>query len=243
MKRVFCKLIGIIGIVVVCVSCNNLISIEGNGDLVTSEKSFSEFKKITCGGSAEVRFYVSEAYRAVVTVDANLDEYVEISTKNNTLHIGTQKGYNCKFTKFLVDIYYPVLADVSISGSGSFEGVDKINTSTFAANVSGSGKIGGSIECDSFSASVSGSGRITATGTCEDASITISGSGNFNGNEFEAKNAAVTLSGSGKAEINVTDKLNAKISGSGGLTYRGDPQIESTVSGSGRIRKLSTSEK
>ena len=243
MKRVFCGLIGIIGIVVVCVSCNNLISIVGNGDLVTSEKSFSEFEKIISGSSAEVRFHVSEAYRAVITVDSNLDEYVEISIENNTLNIGTKREYNCKFTKFLVDIYCPVLADVSISGSSSFAGVDKINTSTFVANVSGSGKIDGSIECDSFSASISGSGRINVTGTCVEESISISGSGNFNGNEFEAKNASVTISGSGMAEICVTDKLNAKISGSGRLTYRGEPKIESKISGSGRIRNISESDK
>ena len=239
MKKGFCKFIGIIGIAVVCVSCNlNLTLVRGNGNLVTSEKSVSAFEKIACRGGVEVRFHASEKYRAVVTVDSNLDEYVEISTRDNVLTIGTQRGYNYKFTKFTVDVYCPVLTGVSISGSGNFVSVDKITASTFAADISGSGRVDGTIECDNFNGKISGSGRITTTGTCGNATVSISGSGNYNGNEFEAKNATVTISGSGNVNLYVTDQLNANISGSGNITYRGEPKVDSKVSGSGRIRKM-----
>ncbi len=227
----------VIGISHAYAGCSSLLPIKGNGNLVNSEKTVSTFEKISCSGSAKVRFHVSEEYRVLVTVDENLDEYVEIFTKNNVLNIGTKSGYNCSFTKFLIDVYCPLLTSVSISGSGSFGG-DKIVISTFASSVSGSGKIEGIIECDNFSANISGSGKISTFGSSSNANISISGSGSFNGNEFYTKNATVNISGSGKANVRVEGDLKANISGSGGINYIGEAQINSKVSGSGKITKM-----
>jgi len=225
----------IIGIFVGCVSCFK--AIKGNGSLVTSDKTVSAFEKIKVSSSAEVRFHASQEYRTVITVDENLNEFVEVDVKNNVLNIGTKSG-SYSFTKFSVDVYCPVLTGVSMSGSGSFENMDKITVSTFESAVSGSGRIKLTVECEKFSANISGSGRITVTGNSKDADIGISGSGQFQGNEFTINNATVRVSGSGNINTCVTDNLQATISGSGEINYRGEPKIDSKVSGSGRIRKL-----
>jgi hypothetical protein len=230
----------VIGISAGYVSCiiNAIIPIKGNGNLISSERTVSAFEKIGSGGSAKVRFHKSQEYRVVVTVDSNLDEYVEIKTRNNTLTIGTHNGYSCSFTKWEVDVYCPVLTGVSISGSGSFESVDKITASKFDSSVSGSGKITGTVECDTLDANISGSGKINVTGNSKNSSIDISGSGNFNGNEFSANNASVHISGSGKATICVSDNLSAHISGSGEINFRGNPKVDQKISGSGKIKNL-----
>jgi hypothetical protein len=246
-------MIFIIGISVVFMSCS-IIPIRGNGNLVSFERTFSPFEKINSGGSAEIRFHKSQEYRAVITVDSNLEKYVKIETKNNVLNIGIKTGLP-SFTKYLIDIYCPVLTGVSISGSGCFIGDDKIVVSTFEANVSGSGNINGIIECENYSANISGSGEIntniicnilsvvisgsgviTITGTGNDSSIRISGSGNFNGIEFKTNNVTTHISGSGNMYIWVLENINATVAGSGNIIYRGAPKINFNGSGSGRIR-------
>jgi hypothetical protein len=228
-----------IGISAVFVSCTiEIVRVKGNGHLISSERTVSPFEKINSGGSAEIRFHESQEYRAVVTVDSNLDEYVEIKTRNNTLIIGTESGRSYSFTKLVVDVYCPTLTGISISGSGSFKGEDIITASRFDTNVSGSGKIYGTVECDTFHADISGSGKINVTGTSTDSKIDISGSGDFIGTEFNVNNATVHISGSGKATVCVSDKLNANISGSGEIRYYGNPNVDSKISGSGRIKKM-----
>jgi len=219
------------------VSCAGL-PIWGNGNLVTSEKQVSSFEKINVRGSAQVRFHVSQEYRAVVTVDSNLEKYTRVSTSDNVLNIGTARGsFRC--TKYLVDVYCPMLTGVSISGSAQFSNNDTLNAPTFIADISGSGKIEGTIECDAFFAKISGSGKMTIGGSSKDINIDVRGSGKLSGDEFTANNADVRISGSGNVTIGVTDNLKAKISGSGGLNYRGEPSVlESRVAGSGRIKKI-----
>jgi len=229
-----------IGIFFACLSCSTgMFVIRGNGKLITSERSVSSFDRISIHSSAEVRYYLSDEYRAIVTVDSNLDDYAEIYTRGNALNIGNKRGYpHPMFTKYTVEVYGPALTGVSVSGAGSFTGNDTITASVFDTNVSGSGMIEGSIECNRFSADISGSGEIKVSGNGNKSDIDISGSGIFRGTNFPVSNATVHISGSGKANVYVTDNLDANISGAGIINYQGAPKIKSSVSGSGRINKL-----
>jgi hypothetical protein len=212
--------------------------IKGNGNLQVSEKTVSTFNKIVTGGSVEVHYYTSEDYRVVITIDENLHEYLDIFTNNNTLHIGLKKNMSfSKITKFLVEVYCPVLVSVSADGFIEFEGKDTITTSTFQTALSGSGKIKGAFECESFTAKIDGFGEMTITGSSKDARIDISGSGIFNGEKFITKNATVNIDGFGNVYIYAIDNLKVKISGSGTLYYWGEPKIESSISGFGKIIK------
>jgi hypothetical protein len=227
----------------------------GNGQLITMEIAASSFEKINVSGSAEARFHASQAYRVVVTVDSNLSDYVDIFTRNNELNIRLKNRGSYSFSKFLVDVYCPGLSGVSVSGSGNFTAMDKIVTSSFETDVSGSGKTEGAIECGDFSARISGSGKmnynvicgnmtavisgsgeISIAGTGKDSSVRISGSGDFKGIEFKTNNSSAQISGSGNMNIWVLDYLRANISGSGSVRYRGNPRIDFSGSGTGRIR-------
>jgi hypothetical protein len=233
------------------ISCVHL----GNGNIISSERTLGAFEKIHSSGSYEVRLHISQDYRAVITVDSNLHEYVILNIKNGTLNIGAKNGHSYKFTKFVVDVYCPGLTGVSLSGSGKFIVMEKITAPSFDLNVSGSGNMEGTIKCETFSvklsgsgkinnniicnnfaANISGSGDITVSGTADDSNIKISGSGNFNGNEFRTNTTTTRISGSGNMSIWVLEYLKANVSGSGNIKYSGTPKIEFSGSGSGRIK-------
>ena len=226
-----------LGVSAVCVSCViTIIPIAGNGNIIDSERDVAPFEKIRSSGSAKVRFHESQEYRAVVSTDSNLDEYVVTTVNNRTLTIRTKTGH-FSFTKLVVDVYCPVVTNVSISGSGSFSG-DTITTPSFGVDISGSGSVNGTVECTSFSANISGSGKITVAGNSANTNIAISGSGKYDGDQLNSNNVNINISGSGNAAVYVTNNLSATISGSGAVYYRGSPASTNLkVSGSGRIWK------
>ena len=246
-----------IGISVCCLSCvTNLNTIKGNGNIVISEKNVSAFEEIKIQGGVDVNYYASDEYRVRITVDSNLAEYVEITSKGKVLNIGLEEG-SYSFTTFVVDIYSPQISKVTVSGSGNFEAVDKINVQSFKSEITGSGKIKGNFECTNFDVRISGSGNISGTMECTDFSVRISGSGNvtlrgsakkstinisgsgsFEGNEFKINNATFWISGSGKINTYVVDYLDANLSGSGNIQYRGNPETNFSVSGSGKINSV-----
>ena len=252
-KSNIAAMILIIGLSSIYLSCV-AFSVRGDGQLITTEINVSSFEKINMSTGAEVRFYASQTYRVVLTIDSNLYDYVDIYTRNRELNI-RWKNRGPYFTRFLVEVYGSALTGVSVSGSGSFTAMDKIVTSSFKTNISGSGETEATVECGDFSAIISGSGKtnhniicdtltadisgsgeIIITGTGRDATIRISGSGDFNGSEFKTNNVSARISGSGNLNIWVLDYLRANVSGSGNINYRGNPRVDFDSSGSGRLR-------
>jgi len=147
--------------------------------------------------------------------------------------------------------------DLKVSGSGSL--TLEVDAKKLNADVSGSGDVDVKGSCQSFESGVSGSGKVTvaatisgkadvhvsgsgkviANGTANEIEANISGSGKVLAADLEVSKCDVHISGSGDVEINVKDSIDAQISGSGSVSYKGNPNhVNSHASGSGHVRKL-----
>lgn len=128
--------------------------------------------------------------------------------------------------------------DIGISGSGNLDVKGKCKS--LDSRMSGSGNLSMALDIDGdASFGLSGSGKVDASGSSEKSSISISGSGRIHGADFATKICKVKISGSGDVEITVKEELETSISGSGSVSYRGDPSRLNTHSaGSGKVRKM-----
>ena len=129
-----------------------------------------------------------------------------------------------------------VEADVSGSGDVNLKG----SCGNFDSDVSGSGSVNLTIAIrERADFGVSGSGKIRAEGNAREVRTQISGSGKVLASNLEADKCDIRISGSGDVEINVKSELDATISGSGTVTYKGNPShVNSHSSGSGSVRKM-----
>lgn len=125
-----------------------------------------------------------------------------------------------------------------VSGSGNIELSGKCKS--FNSDVSGSGKVVMSLTASGDADfGVSGSGKIEASGSASRVKASISGSGKVSASNLETNSCEVRITGSGDVEINVKNELDANITGSGNVRYKGNPsKINSHSSGSGHVRKL-----
>ena len=125
-----------------------------------------------------------------------------------------------------------------VSGSGNIELKGKCKD--FNSDVSGSGKVIMSLTASGDAEfGVSGSGKIEASGSASRVRTSISGSGKVLAANLETNSCEVRITGSGDVEINVKNELDANITGSGSVRYKGNPsKVNSHSSGSGHVRKL-----
>ena len=97
----------------------------------------------------------------------------------------------------------------------------------------------GKIQVTTLASSISGSGRMELSGTAETSTIQISGSGDFAARDLVTTNSAIRVSGSGHAEVNASDKVDAVAHGSAAISYTGAAKsVTSKKSGSGEIRRI-----
>jgi hypothetical protein len=128
--------------------------------------------------------------------------------------------------------------DANISGSGNLELTGKC--SSFKSKISGSGDMELDIAVGNRAVfEVSGSGGVKAKGSADEIKTSISGSSRISAENFMTNRADIHISGSGDISIAVKDEIDANISGSGNVRYKGNPsKVNSHASGSGHVSKM-----
>ena len=216
--------------------------IKGDGNVVTMERSVGEYDEVALSGWFDVDLVDGREGEITLKGESNLLEYIKTEVKNGTLVIKTEKGVNLRPSNWGsgIRITVPVqdISSVSLSGSGDIVGRTTLKSDSFSARIAGSGDIELSVEAQRVEASLSGSGDIKLSGKATDLDVQVSGSGDVKAYDLEAEFVTAAVSGSADIKVTANQSIDARVSGSGDISYRGNPQkISSKSSGSGDISK------
>ncbi|MCX2485421.1 head GIN domain-containing protein [Pedobacter sp. MR2016-24] len=217
--------------------------IDMHQSFLQDERQIGAFKGIAAGGPLNIQVTIGnkESVRLEGDEEAIADLITEI--KDGILIIRPKTKWNDwsrRYRNVKVTAYISArrLNSLTMSGSGSMEILDPINSSELVTTLSGSGSIKAAANLKSFTGVISGSGSLNLKGKANNSNITLSGSGSFMGKSFSVNDLSAQISGSASIFINAQSSIEAVISGSGNILYTGDPKIKKTVLGSGRVSKL-----
>jgi hypothetical protein len=214
--------------------------IKGNGNIKTVERTVNSFKDVSTSGSIHV--YITQGPQAPVKIEAdeNLLDYIEIHQRGDAISIETRDGYNLEPTdKIKVYITAPEFNHIGISGSGAVQSTGKIiSKNDLEFSVSGSGGLKADLNAPSVEVDITGSGHADMVGETKNLEIQISGSGEARCYNLLSENTKVDVTGSGDADVYASVKLDAQVSGSGNVSYKGAAtQIKKDITGSGQVNK------
>lgn len=216
--------------------------IKGNGNIITENRNTGSYEAIYIAGSFDVELVDGKEGELTLKGEENLLEYIVTEIKDGKLVIKVEKGVNLSPSSWKQGIFITVPVEsvdaVTLSGSGDIVGKKTIETDNFKTDISGSGDISLSVKANSVKATISGSGDITLNGKTTDFEVRVSGSGDVNAYDLSALNVTANVSGSADIEVTATEMIQARVSGSGDISYRGNPKkIDTKSSGSGDITK------
>lgn len=167
----------------------------------------------------------------VTTVVSNGTLFIAMQPDVNIINVGTENLLT--FTIMVKD-----LTSVNISGLGNVL-MDALSTTDFKIAMSGAGQFKlNQLTAKTVDINVSGLGNVEIAGTATSASVVIPGAGNANGQDLKLQTANVSIPGLGNATVWVTDQLTGTISGAGSVSYYGNPQTNTQVTGLGKFKPL-----
>ena len=212
-------------------------TIAGSGKEVAVARQVGAFSALRLDSSVDVHAHQGATPSVTVHADDNIEPLIETATDGDTLVVRMKKGTSFRtHHNVVVDVTFTSLSAVQQRGSGDLH-IDSIAGPKFESSISGSGDL--QIEhaqLGAFALSIAGSGDVVINGTADEARIGIAGSGDVNARNFVARKVSVSISGSGDARVNATEALEAKVAGSGDVSYSGHPRdVSRRVSGSGSI--------
>lgn len=219
--------------------------------LQTENRNLPEFHSISLRTSCNV--YIKQGNRQEVRLEGPEEALEKIITEvddkkltikhedNDDGFFGWAKSFFNSSGDSKVNIYITInkVEGLSVSGSGNIVGQGPIRSEELSLKVSGSGSMELNAKTDYIKSHISGSGDLVLEGRSKNNEVAISGSGKLMAEELEAQRYNIKISGSGSCRIYAMKEIEAKISGSGSIRYRGEPsQVNSKISGSGSVRKI-----
>jgi hypothetical protein len=214
--------------------------IHGKGPIVERELLLDEFSKFELEGSFDVVVSQGPVQKVKAVGHGNIIDRLNTNVVNQQWNIDFDMGCYNNF-ELTVFITVPSIDQIKLSGSGNVEIEDFDQDNDLSVTISGSGNISMNEfeSAENLYVNLSGSGNFNArklvTGF-KNLTVRTSGSGNFNGFPVEVTECTASTSGSGSCYVNATDKLNATISGSGDIVYKGSPEIDIKDYSSGNLR-------
>ena len=218
----------------------NKKKIRGNGNVVTIERNVGEYDAIASAGWFDVILVSGKEGTITLKGEENLLEYIETEVKNGKLTIKKEKGVNLSSSKWRngIEVTIPIedISAVSSAGSGNVISKTTIKADTFKASVAGSGDVTLAVEASDLKASLSGSGDMDLSGSANTLTVSVAGSADIDAFDLTADYVTANVAGSGKLNVTAKEEIKARVSGSGDITYKGNPtKIDSKSSGSGNI--------
>lgn len=136
---------------------------------------------------------------------------------------------------------------MNVAGSGDITASNIQCSQEFTANVAGSGDIeckqlkaadmdisvagSGDLKIEnalvtSANASVAGSGTVKISGSADKANYSVAGSGDLYASDFKVQDISASVAGSGDIKCYAVEHLKARVSGSGTIGYKGNPELD-----------------
>jgi hypothetical protein len=188
----------------------------GSGVASTQTRSVPPFTGIALSGANNVIVTVGAKRSVVVHADSNLLGRVTTRVRAGRLVIGTTSGSLRTRSPMYVSVSVPSLDRVSLPGEG---------------NISVSG-----IDTRHLTVALPGSGNIEVGGAATKVDVRLSGEGTASLRGLTARDATATLGGDGTIMLTATNRLVARLSGTGTILYGGNPtHLTQRLTGTGTI--------
>ncbi len=192
--------------------------VRGSGNVVTEDRGLSGFNSVKVGGAFSVEIVSQREFAVSVEADDNLLPMVRTEVEDGVLKIWSEGSIRSS-GRMLVRVSAPDIERVVSSGATKVT-IEAINNSAFEIDTSGASKV-------------------TMSGVTGELKIGVSGAAKIDAESLSAKQAVVGVSGAGKIVVNVSESLEAKVSGAGSIRYAGSPKkVVEKKSGAGKIRPV-----
>ncbi len=201
-----------------CTGCENFNpAVLGSGVSKTETRTVADFDEIELSGMGKVEVEIGKLSPLTATGDDNILPHLRTEVIGKRLIVKTEKMAKPK-VDLVVRVTVPNVKIVEANGMTSVTMKGIFN--------------------DSLSITSNGMGDVIAEGQTKQLMIALRGMGDVQAEKLVAQSAEVEASGKSDASVHAVGSLKVNIRGMGTIRYKGDPKVESSVSGMGKIERI-----
>jgi hypothetical protein len=207
--------------VVLAAGCHHgrFAEIRGSGKRELQKRNVAPFTSISAEGAFTIEVTCQKDQSLEVEGDDNVLEFVTSDVSGNILRLKNTKNYSTNEpVKFRISV--PNLEGLSVNGAGRID-VKNLNN-------------------DKFEIDTNGAPTIVVAGNTKVIDVGANGAGKIDAHNLHASRGVVDSRGVARVDLDVSDQLDATVNGPSTVTYKGDPVVNKTIHGPGKIEKRSS---
>ena len=212
------KLALLVLFVVVAAGCHHgrFAEITGSGKRELQKRNVASFTSISAEGAFTIEVTCQKDLSLEVEGDDNVLEFVTTDVGSNILRLKNTKNYSTNEpVKFRISV--PNLEGLSVNGAGHIE-IKNMNN-------------------DKFEIDTNGAPNIVVSGNTKVIDVGANGAGKIDAHNLHASRGVVDSKGVSRIDLDVTEQLDATVSGPSTVTYKGDPTVNKTIHGPGKVER------
>jgi len=193
-----------------------MAGVRGSGKRVVQKRDIQPFTSISSEGAYNINVVCQKGPSLEIEGDDNILPLITTEVSNSVLHLKSMQNYSSS-EPIEVRISLTSLEALSVSGAGNVE----------VAGLKG----------EKFVIDANGAPQIKVSGTSKEVHINANGAGKIDTHSLHASKGTVESKGVSHVDVDVADQLDITISGPSTVTYEGDPTINKTIHGPGKVQK------
>jgi hypothetical protein len=199
-----------------CIHGHFAAELKGSGKRELQKRNVAPFTSISTEGAFTIEVTCQKDVSLEVEGDDNILGYVTSDVSGNILRLDNTKHYSTSEpVKFTISV--PNLDGLSVNGAGHVE-IKNLNN-------------------DKFEIDTNGAPNIVVSGKTKVIDVGENGAGKIDALNLHASRGVVDTRGAGRVDLDVADQLDVTIQGPATVSYKGDPVVNKTIHGPGKVEK------
>jgi Putative auto-transporter adhesin, head GIN domain/SnoaL-like polyketide cyclase len=206
---------------------------DGRGEV----RDVSDFQEVSLEGVGTLIIEQGETESLTIEAEPKVLERIETEVQSGKLTIRPDRSFETSepITYFLT---VKQLTGIELAGAGRVEAA-QLSSDDFRIDGSGAGAVSiDSLTANTLAVTTAGNVQAQLAGTVDSQTVVVSDAATYSAADLASRIATVTASGASQVIVNVTESLDARVSGAARVEYIGDPAVTEDVSGAGRVSNV-----
>jgi hypothetical protein len=197
----------------------------------------SDFQEVSLEGVGTLLIEQGQTESLTIEAEPRVLERIATEVQNGRLTIRPDRSFKTRepITYFLT---VRELTGIELAGAGRVEAA-QLSADQLDVNASGAGAvIIDSLTANTLDLTASGNVQAELAGAVDSQTVEVSDAASYAAANLSSRLASVTASGASQATVNVSESLDARVSGAARIEYIGDPAVTEDVSAAGSVRNV-----
>jgi hypothetical protein len=206
---------------------------DGRGEV----REVRDFQEVALEGVGTLVIEQGETESLTIEAEPKVLQRIETEVRDGRLTIRPDRSFKTREEiTYLLSVRQ--LTHIELAGAGRVEAA-QLTADQLRINGNGAGAVViDSLTANALDVTAAGNVQAELAGTVDSQTVVVSDAARYAAADLDSRIASVTASGAARVTVNVTESLDAQVSGAARVEYIGDPAVTEDISAAGSLTNV-----